>query len=127
MNGTASSFVHDAVLVAADKDLTDANVRPGLLGLLFFVLFFVALYFLWRSMNKQLKKVDRHFDDSAEPAPDETDALDAPDAPEVVTDPELMSAQDRIAAQQAELGRRGPGAAHGPGEDGRDGRGPVQR
>lgn len=50
----------DAV-VAAEKVLTEETVRPGLIGGLFFVLLAVATYFLWRSMNKQLRKVDEHF------------------------------------------------------------------
>lgn len=50
-----------AAVVAADKVLTEETVRPGLIGLFFFVALVVATYFLWRSMNKQLKKVDDHF------------------------------------------------------------------
>jgi len=48
------------------------RVTPGVLGLLGLVFLVVAVYFLWRSMNRQLRKVD--FDESgataspAEPA-----------------------------------------------------------
>jgi len=47
--------------IAADKALTEDTVRPGLIGLVFFVGLFVAVFFLWRSMNKQLRKVDENF------------------------------------------------------------------
>ena len=40
------------------RELTDAIVRPGWLGLLVFLALAVASYFLFRSMNRQLKKVD---------------------------------------------------------------------
>jgi hypothetical protein len=80
-----------AALVAADKPaLTEDTVRPGLLGLFFFVALFVATYFLWRSMNKQLKKVDAHFE------------AEEPDAEH---DPDHVSAQEQIAIDQAALGR----------------------
>jgi len=49
------------VWMAADKALTEDTVRPGLIGLVFFVGLFVAVFFLWRSMNKQLRKVDQNF------------------------------------------------------------------
>jgi hypothetical protein len=38
-------------------------VTPGLLGLVIFVALAVATFFLWRSMNKQLKRID--FDDGS--------------------------------------------------------------
>ncbi len=39
-------------------DIDPDRVSPGMLGLVFFLLLAVALFFLWRSMNHQLKKVD---------------------------------------------------------------------
>ena len=89
--------VASVALVAAEKQLTEDTVRPGLLGLVFFVGLFVATYFLWRSMNKQLKRVDAHFaedEDASEPA-GERDS----------------SAQEQIAIDQVELGRRGAAEA----------------
>lgn len=77
------STVAAPALVAAQKALTDANVRPGLIGLFFFVALFVALYFLWRSMNTQLRKVDANFSDQNErpriPLEDELTAARADD------------------------------------------------
>ena len=92
MNAVAS-----AALVAAEKQLTEDTVRPGLLGLVFFVGLFVATYFLWRSMNKQLKRVDAHFaedEDASEPTAERD-----------------TSVQEKIAIDQAELGRRGAAEA----------------
>ena len=91
MNAVAS-----AALVAAEKNLTEETVRPGLLGLFFFVALFVATYFLWRSMNKQLKRVDAHFEAEGE----------GPDADGARPSHEL-SAQEQIAIDQAALGRAG--------------------
>lgn len=86
-----NTFVASAALFAADKkELTEQTVRPGLIGLFFFVALFVATYFLWRSMNKQLKRVDAHFSEDV-PADAEVDS----------------STQDQIAREQAELGRLG--------------------
>ena len=85
-------------IVAAEKNLTEDTVRPGLLGLFFFVALFVATYFLWRSMNKQLKRVDAHFEAEAEAG-----ELD-PDGTRPAHD---VSAQEQIAIDQAALGRVG--------------------
>lgn len=50
-------------------------VGPGMLGFVFFVFLLVATIFLWRSMNRQLKRVDFDEDPSAgaAPAPDDAD------------------------------------------------------
>jgi hypothetical protein len=34
------------------------RVTPGLLGLASFLFLCVAVYFIWRSMNRQLKRID---------------------------------------------------------------------
>ena len=71
-----------SALLAADKVLNEETVRPGLIGLFFFVALFVALYFLWRSMNKQLKKVDAHFaEEAGKPDPSGGPAAAAQDPP----------------------------------------------
>jgi hypothetical protein len=36
----------------------DSIVQPGWIGLLFFIGLFVATYFLWKSMNKHLGRID---------------------------------------------------------------------
>ena len=68
MNGSTA-------LVAAEKVLTEDTVRPGLIGGFFFVALAVATYFLWRSMNKQLRRVDAHFAET-----DGAEGAVAPDA-----------------------------------------------
>jgi hypothetical protein len=35
-----------------------SRVTPGLLGLLSFIFLIVAVFLLWRSMRKQMKKID---------------------------------------------------------------------
>lgn len=42
-------------------------VGPGLIGFIMFVALAVAVFFLWRSMNKQLKRID--FDEVDAPRP----------------------------------------------------------
>lgn len=45
--------------VAAQGELPDPNiVGPGMLGLVVFLALIVAAIFLFRSMNKQIKRVD---------------------------------------------------------------------
>lgn len=51
------------------RELTDAIVRPGWLGLLVFLGLAVASYLLFRSMNRQLKKVDFVEEPITPPAP----------------------------------------------------------
>jgi len=86
-------------LVAAEKNLTEDTVRPGLIGLFFFVALFVATYFLWKSMNKQLKKVDAHF---VEEGAEALAAATGPGGPR-----RDISAQEQIAIDQATLSRLG--------------------
>ncbi len=42
-------------------------VSPGLLGFVIFTALGVATFFLWRSMNKQLKKIDFEEPDNVRP------------------------------------------------------------
>lgn len=89
-----------ALLAAEEKNITANDLQAGLIGAFFFVAFFVAIYFLWRSMNKQLKRVDAHFE-----------AADPTEAP-VRRSRDTLSVQDLIAeAQAAQLARK-------PGEPG---------
>ncbi|QFG24819.1 hypothetical protein [Actinomadura sp. WMMB 499] len=44
-------------VLADDYPLNDTTVSPGVLGFAFFVAFFVALFFLIRSMNKRLRNI----------------------------------------------------------------------
>lgn len=97
-----ASALNAAALVAAEKNLTEDDVRAGLIGLFFFVGLFVATYFLWRSMNKQLKKVDAHFE-----------AID----PDEVRQGDALSVQEKIAEGQAAMVRRSRPAADPPAED----------
>ena len=60
--------VSASAVMAADKVLNEDTVRPGLLGLGMFLALAVATFFLWRSMNKQLKKVDENYAEKPEPA-----------------------------------------------------------
>jgi len=91
-----------AVIAAEKKNLTEVDVSAGLIGLFFFVGLFVATYFLWRSMNKQLKRVDAHFE-----------AID----PAEIRQDEALSVQDKIAESQAAMGRRGRETAEPPAAD----------
>ncbi len=43
---------------ASPKPLNDDTVRPGWLGFGVFIVLAVAAYFLFRSMNRQIKKID---------------------------------------------------------------------
>lgn len=53
----------------APRYIDPATVGPGLIGLVIFVLLALATFLLWRSMNKQLRKVD--FDEGRdEPQPE---------------------------------------------------------
>jgi hypothetical protein len=51
--------VHEPTVLAVDP----AKVKPGWLALVIILLMGLATYLLWRSMNRQLKKVD--FDDGS--------------------------------------------------------------
>lgn len=44
-----------------------AIVGPGLIGFILFLALAVAVFFLWRSMNKQLNRID--FDEATPPRP----------------------------------------------------------
>lgn len=43
---------------ALPRELDPTVVSPGLVGLFFFVALFVAVFFLMRSMVKQLRRID---------------------------------------------------------------------
>lgn len=45
-------------VLAEEFPLNDTTVSPGLLGFGFFIAFFVALFFLIRSMNKRLRGIN---------------------------------------------------------------------
>ncbi len=45
-------------VLADDYPLNDTTVSPGVLGFAFFIAFFVALFFLIRSMNKRLRNIN---------------------------------------------------------------------
>ena len=48
---------------APTPQIDPSRVTPGYLGLFFFLALGVAVFFLWRSMNHQLKKIS--FDDGS--------------------------------------------------------------
>jgi len=75
------STVTASAVMAADKVLNEDTVRPGILGLGMFLALAVATFFLWRSMNKQLKKVDAHFAEPAAKAKTEPDAAEPAEVP----------------------------------------------
>ncbi|MEY2634931.1 MAG: hypothetical protein RIS75_871 [Actinomycetota bacterium] len=53
------NFVFEETPTPMRTDIPDpALVSPGTIGGLFFVGMAVAVYFLWRSMNGHLKKID---------------------------------------------------------------------
>jgi hypothetical protein len=56
------SALSTAVLLAAEVTPDESTVRPGPIAFLIFIGLAVATFFLWRSMNKQLKKVPPTFD-----------------------------------------------------------------
>jgi hypothetical protein len=74
-------------------------VGPGLIGFIMFLALAVAVFFLWRSMNKQLGRID--FDEEQAPRP--------------VNAPFSASAQDAGADARATTGpdaaTKGPGPA----------------
>jgi hypothetical protein len=57
----------NALLVAAEVSaaVDPAKVKPGWIALVIVLLMGLATFLLWRSMNRQLKKVD--FDDGSRP------------------------------------------------------------
>ena len=61
------------MLLLADDDAMKSVIdKAGPIALLFVVLLGIALYFLWRSMNRQLKRVDENL--PAEPTGDDGQA-----------------------------------------------------
>lgn len=62
------------------QEIDPSRVTPGYLGLFFFVALAVAVFFLWRSMNHQLKKITVPDDDV--PADTEADAAAAASGPD---------------------------------------------
>jgi hypothetical protein len=59
-----AAAVHGPTVLAVDP----AKVKPGWLALVIILLMGLATYLLWRSMNRQLKKVD--FDDGVDRSKD---------------------------------------------------------
>ncbi|MFN8126223.1 MAG: hypothetical protein U0R64_06930 [Candidatus Nanopelagicales bacterium] len=53
--------------VDPDRYVDPGIVGPGLVGFILFVALGVATYFLWRSMNKQLDRIDIPDDPQARP------------------------------------------------------------
>lgn len=47
-------------VLAEDSSLTNVVDKAGPIALLFVFALGIALYFIWKSMNKQLKKVDKN-------------------------------------------------------------------
>lgn len=59
-----AGVAHVLVLATEDPDgeiVTRETVSPGGIGFLMFILLGIGTFLLWRSMNKQLKRID--FDD----------------------------------------------------------------
>ena len=52
------------------RELDPTVVSPGLVGLFFFVALFVAVFFLMRSMVKQLRRIDIPGDNDSGPPPE---------------------------------------------------------
>lgn len=48
------------LLLADDEAMASVIDKAGPIALLFVVLLGIALYFLWKSMNRQLKRVDEN-------------------------------------------------------------------
>jgi hypothetical protein len=59
------TYVSATAIMAAEKVLTEDNVKPGIIGGIVFLALFVVTYFLWRSMNRHLKTVDANFEEAA--------------------------------------------------------------
>ena len=82
---TASAVVSRLLLAASPSPSPTAPVidadraTPGLWGLFFFVALGAAVWFLYRSMSKQLKRVS--FDDGTAPPPDVEPSAAAPTPP----------------------------------------------
>lgn len=72
------------------QEIDPSRVTPGYLGLFFFVALAVAVFFLWRSMNHQLKKITVPDDD----VPVDTEADAAAAAPVPDADPAAGSQSD---------------------------------
>lgn len=68
-------------------------VGPGLIGFIIFIVLAVAVFLLWRSMNKQLKRID--FDEDQAPRP-----VNAP-----------FTAANTDPAPDVDPSAKGPGAA----------------
>ena len=82
--GAAREAVDSAssmVLAAEDPEvgiITRDNVSPGGVGFFIFLLLGVGTFLIWRSMNKQLKRID--FDEGASPRDDVVDMTDSAEA-----------------------------------------------
>jgi hypothetical protein len=70
------SLVGLAILTqdVAGETITQENVSPGFIGLAFFLSLGLGTFLLWRSLNKQLKRID--FDEGVQPG----DAIDVRDS-----------------------------------------------
>jgi hypothetical protein len=56
-------------MIAAAEEIDPTKVTPGAGGLLVFIFLLVAGYFLFRSLKKQLNKVDFPEESGQEPTP----------------------------------------------------------
>jgi hypothetical protein len=66
------SLLSTAVVVAAEVAPDEDKVTPGAIGFFVFLAFAVATFFLWRSMNRHLKRVPPSFEGDAAPGPGDT-------------------------------------------------------
>ncbi len=78
------------------RELDDSIVRPGWIGLGMFLALVVASVFLFRSMNKQLKKVDFVEEPVVSPEPGATPASSAAPAPAAPESPESDRPADDV-------------------------------
>ena len=78
------------------ETITQENVSPGAIGLVIFIALGLGTFFLWRSMNKQLKRID--FDEGVQP----TDAVDVRDATRAAAAAATEEASDESSATTPE-------------------------
>ena len=72
----SAGAMHGPTVLAVDP----AKVKPGWLALVIVLLMCLATYLLWRSMNRQLKKV--HFDEGSETSSEARKAPEQADEPD---------------------------------------------
>lgn len=80
-------MVDTSIIVAMSGRDSSDWVGPGLIGLAVILGLLVAVFFLWRSMNKQLKRVDFDQPDGGDQpnGGDEPRGTDRPDGPPAST------------------------------------------